>query len=472
MPSFKIYLSDWNGIIECSIPKMVEADSQFQAIVQYMSEMEKNDLATHIVVTGGLSRNLRVFTVREFTESMARKPYLVISNDKTAKSFGDSKIRKNDFKPDPYLIGTKDSQLVIETDKFNLGLNQFIVCLFRNGLQFTQLLRIDGESYSDALDQFLRTTKDKVGSFLHENNIWIKNAYGDNKWCKINNLYAIEYSNNIRYQRALKENNSIEITVFNSKYRDAAENKFKVVAHDAADAFRLYCESHKEESYPVSLFYLNDTTKESRYFDSSDYLVFVRGINSTKNVDHLLFNQFEIKDYSTIEYLFRLNTETHQKHKQIVQSKSEKTSNIKPESNNNKSSIISDCFEVFECKNENYNKHGIWALLSWPLWIFVSAQLVKEVGKNRLSNIFDSAILYLAGGGFLIGILYFIGWIDRNRLKLKIKLITSFVDRYPILYPPYFCIYYFLLSPWIMIGCFIIVMFLSALFSGGGRYSE
>lgn len=303
MPSFKIYLSDWNGIIERSIPKTVEADSQFQAIVQYMSEIEKNNIATHIVVTGGLSHNLRVFTIREFNESMARKPH----RTKVIPHNTDSKDGKPEFKQDSNLVVEKGTELGVEADKFKVEVNQFLVCLFRNGLQFTKLVRIDGESYSDALDTFLRSTKDKAGSFLHENNIWIKNAYGDNRWHAINNHYAIEYSKNVRYQRAIKESNSIEITVFNSQYRDGGENKFKVVAHDAADAFRMYFESHKEEYFPVSLFYLNKTTSESRNFDSSDYLVFVRGINSTKDVDYQLFKQFQFKDYSTIEYYFESN---------------------------------------------------------------------------------------------------------------------------------------------------------------------
>lgn len=472
MPSFKIYLSDWAGKNEITPAKTIESDSQYSAIIDYMSTIDSTHVATHIVVTGGLSRNLRVFTIREFNESIEKKQFFSSLrkkvNNATINEKNINKELKNALNP----IENQTGIISVESDELKLGLTQFIICLFSNGLQFSKLIIIDGESYTVALDRYLLQFKDKWGSFLYQNNIWIKNADGDNKWCMINNQFAVEFEKNVRYQRAIREQNDIQIKVYNSNYRAGGENIFRVVAHDAVDAFRTYVISHKDEVYPVSLHYSNETKKESRYFDSSDYLVFVRGINSTKDVDHQLFKQFETRDYSTIEYLFRPNNETQQKHKQIGQPKSEKIENAEPQSNNNNPSVVSDCFEVFESKNENDNKHGIWTLLSWPIWIFVSVQLVKEFGKNRLSKIFDSAILYLAGGGFLIGILYFLGWIDRNRLELRIKSITSFVHKYPILYPPFFFVSAFLLSPWIMIGCFIVVMFLSALFGGGGRYSE
>jgi len=468
MPSFKIYLSDWNGVIERSVPETIESNSQFEAIFQYMSQVNKIEIATHIVVSGGLSRNSRVFTIREFNESIARKPF-VSKNQKIKTS--------NVSVPKTNLVSESTVNAKIEFEKYEeerskLDSNKYIICLFSNGLQFSRHIFIDGESYSESLDRYLAQFKDKWGSFLYQNNIWIKNAYGDNRWCKINNQFAVEFSNNVRYQRAIKQNNTIQITVYNSKYSGGGEKTLRVVAHDAVDAFKMYFDSHKEEAYPVSLLYQNETKKESCRFDSSDNLIFVRGINSTKNIDRSLFKQFENKDYTTIEYLFRGNNEINKTKQNSTSVATNKIETFETNPNKKNSPVTSDLFEVFECNNQNDDKHGIWTILSWPIWIFLTVQIVREFGRNRLSKINESAILYLAGGGFLIGLSCIFGWIDKKTLESKIKPITSFVDKYPILYPPFLLISFYIFSPWIMIGCFLAFIFLSALFSGGPGYGE
>ncbi len=471
MPSFKIFLSNWTGNAEITTPKVIDADSQYLAIKLYMSEIGTNHIGTHIVVSGGLSRNERVFTIREFQDSISKKENLFFKqNNNSVNEFYVADKQCDIIK---HVDGSKNTiSNEIESDKFKLDSKKYIICLFSNGLQFSNYIFINGESYLEALDNYLVQFKDKWGSFLYQNNIWIKNAYGDNRWCKINNQFAIEFSNNVRYQRAIKQNNTIQITVYNSKYSGGGEKIFRVVAHDAVDAFKMYVDSHKEEAYPVSLLYQNETKKESCRFDSSDNLIFVRGINSTKNIDRSLFKQFENKDYTTIEYLFRGNNEINKTKQNSTSVATNKIETFETNPNKKNSPVTSDLFEVFECNNQNDDKHGIWTILSWPIWIFLTVQIVREFGRNRLSKINESAILYLAGGGFLIGLSCIFGWIDKKTLESKIKPIISFVDKYPILYPPFFLISFYIFSPWIMIGCFLAFILLSALFSGGGRYGE
>ena len=471
MPYFKIFLSNWTGNAQVTTPKVIEAESQYLAIKLYMSEIGTSHIGTHIVVSGGLSRNERVFTIREFQESISKKENLFFKqNNNSVNEFNVSDKQCDIIK---HVDETKKINLnETGSDNFKLDANKYIICLFSNGLQFSNYIFINGESYLEALDNYLVQFRDKWGSLLYQNNIWIKNAYGDNRWCKINNQFAVEFSNNVRYQRAIKQNNTIQITVYNSKYSGGGEKIFRVVAHDAVDAFNMYVDSHKEEAYPVSLLYQNETKKESCRFDSSDNIIFVRGTNSTKNIDRTLFKQFESKDYTTIEYRFRLNNEINK-----IKQNSDSIANNKNETfetnlNKNNSPITSDLFEVFECNNQNDNKHGIWTILSWPVWIFLTVQIVREFGWNRLSKIGGSAILYLAGVGFLIGLSCLFGWIDEEKFESKLKSITSFVDKYPILYPPFFFISFYIVSPWIMIGCFIAFVFLSALFSGGPGYGE
>ena len=464
MPSFKIYLSDWNGVIERSVPKTIESDSQFEAIFQYMSEINKSEIATHIVVSGGLSRNSRVFTIREFNESIVRKPF-VSKNQKMKTS--DVSVPKTNLASES-TVNAKIEFEKYDEEMVKLDSNKYIICLFSNGLQFSRHIFIDGESYSESLDRYLEQFKGKHGSFLYKYNIWIKNAFGDNKWCYIKNQFAVEYDKNVRYQRAIKDNNNIHITVYNSKYGEGGEKTLRVVAHDAVDAFQMYVDSHKEEAYPVSLLYHNETKKESRHFDSSDNLIFVRGINSTKDIDKLLFKQFESKDYSTIEYLFGSHSRNEIKSDQQSPAILNKPKTIETNSNKNEPFLISDLFEVFECKNKDGGKNVIWMFLSFPIWILIA----KEFGKNNLKHFFDSLIIYLSAIGFIIGLLYLFGVIDKNRFENKLHKISSFVDKYPILYAPFLLISNLLMVPWIMIGCFLIVIFLSALFSGGGRYVD
>ena len=472
MPSFKIYLSDWAGKNEITPAKTIESDSQYSAIIDYMSSIHSTHVATHIVVTGGLSRNLRIFTIREFNDSIERKQFFSSLPQKVNNATINEKNVKEELKNALNPIENQKGIISVESDELKLGLTQFIICLFSNGLQFSKLIIIDGESYTVALDRYLLQFKDKWGSFLYQNNIWIKNAHGDNKWCMINNQFAVEFEKNVRYQRAIREKNDIQIKVYNSNYRAGDENIFRVVAHDAADAFRTYVISHKDEVYPVSLHYSNETKKESRYFDSSDYLVFVRGKNSTKDIDNLLFRQFECKDYSTVEYQFESNKSNSE---QTLNKSSifKEPKNLVPAiRKQNDSSILSDVFEIFECKNKDGLKHTIWFLLSWPILIIILKESASFFGKKSFNDFIQSTFIILVIGGFIIGSLLVLKIIDRNRFISKVDSLMLFIDKYPVLYAPACIVVHLLISPWIVIFISIIGWFLMAALSGGGRYAE